>query len=144
MDRQQIAMIQTECQQFLHRATLLIDQCRWQELACCYTEDGVLFRPSDSKNGIVGKQTILESFLERPPRTTYHLLSNMVIDVTSCDQVTVHSRGWLISGEASEELPVKADNKLLAGSFVDTLVRIDDQWFIKCRKGSIELKYDYT
>lgn len=143
MDRQQQAMVQIECQQLLNKVTMLIDQEQWEDLANCYTEDGILFRPSDAACGIEGRTAILDSFKARPPRTSCHVLANSVFNIISQNQVAAKSRVWLIAGEASETLPVKAGNKLMIGSFTDLLVYKNNQWLIKSRTGSIELKYSY-
>lgn len=143
MDRQQKAIIQVECQQFLNRVTSLIDAGQWEELALCYTEDGILFRPSDSENGIEGRAAILESFITRPPRITCHMLANTYCEIIGSDNVIATSRVWLVASAIEGKRPLKADSNMMIGSFVDTLVRVNEQWLIQCRKGGIELKYTY-
>ena len=142
MERQTRQLIEWECQQFLNRITNLIDSERWEELANCYTDNGVLFRPSDPHNGVEGRAAILQSLRDRPPRTTCHLLANTTFDVHSDKSVTAFSRVWLVSGPASESLPVQADSKLMVGSFTDELTLTDEGWKLTCRRGGIELKYD--
>lgn len=141
MDRQEKAVIQQECQQLLHRVTMLLDNGDWQALANCYAEDAVLYRPSDADHGITGRAAIYDSFCNRPPRTSCHIIANTVFEVMTANQVVAESRVWLVTGAASETMPVKADSQLMIGSFTDTLVRVEDQWLIQSRKGSIELKY---
>jgi ketosteroid isomerase-like protein len=141
MDRTTRAIIQMECQQLLNRVTNLIDACQWEKLVEYYTEDGVLFRPSDPNNGVEGKAAILESFKARPPKTTCHALVNTDIDVQSETLVVASSRVWLVSGPASEGGAVNSEGPLLIGSFVDTLVYQNNRWLIKTRKGGIELKH---
>lgn len=143
MTREEINQIQWECQQLLNKATQLMDRGEWEALADCYTEDAVLSRPSDPDNGIQGRDAILASFRARPPRTSCHLLANTVFDVHGPDEVEAVSRVWLIAGPASDTLPVRADPNLMAGSFVDILVRVDGHWQIHSRRGGIELKYSY-
>jgi hypothetical protein len=141
MDRSDRAVIQWECQQLLNRVTNLIDNRQWEALVDCYLEDGVLFRPSDPDNGIVGREAILHSLQKRPPGITCHLLANTEFDVLSSARVVAHSRVWLANGAADRDVPVEAKAPLLMGSFVDTLVYRDDRWLIAERKGSIELKF---
>ncbi|MBR9791473.1 MAG: nuclear transport factor 2 family protein [Gammaproteobacteria bacterium] len=141
MDRQERAMIQLECQQLLNRATQLLDGGQWQALADCYTEDAVLFRPSDAEHGITGRDAIYQSFCARPPRSSCHIIANSVFDIITANNVVATSRVWLATGSASETLPVTAESNLMIGSFTDTLIRREDQWLIQSRKGSIELKY---
>lgn len=141
MDRETINHAQWECQQLLNRVNLLMDSARWEELAACYTEDATLIRPSDPFNGVEGRQSILASFKARQPRTSCHMLANSVFEVQTPEQVIATSRVWLITGEPTDRRPAQADNKLMVGTFVDLLVRVDGRWFIRQRRGSIELKY---
>lgn len=143
MERELINHIQWECQQFLNRVTMLMDSGQWEALAACYTEDGVLFRPSDPDNGVEGRAAILASFQARPPRTSCHLLANCVFEVKAADRVEANSRVWLVAGDAAPTYPVKADSKLLIGSFRDELMLVDGEWFIRRREGGIELAYNY-
>ena len=141
MDRNEKFLIQWECQQLLNRVTNLIDARQWEALVGCYVENGVLFRPSDPDNGIVGRRAILESLKERPPRTTCHLIANTEFDVENDQRVVARSRVWLAGGPGNTELPTNTDSPLLIGSFVDTIVFTDDRWLIAERRGSIELKF---
>lgn len=144
MERETRNHLEWECQQLLNRVTLLMDSGQWQELAACYTEDALLFRPSDPNNGVQGREAILASFHNRPPRTSCHLLGNCVFEVRSPDYVVANSKVWLMVGTATKHFPTSADSKLLAGSFNDQLVNIGGQWLIRQRRGSIELQHDYT
>ena len=141
MERYEKAVIQQECQQLLHRVTMLLDSGQWQALADCYTEDAVLFRPSDAQQGIAGREAIYQSFCGRPLRTSCHIIANTVFESVTAKAVVAVSRVWLVTGAASEALPIMADSQLMIGSFTDTLVRVDEQWLIQSRKGSMELKY---
>lgn len=141
MDRQEKNSIQQECQQLLHRVTMLLDNGQWEALADCYTEDAILYRPSDADSGIVGRDAIYQSFCARPPRISCHIIANTVFENVTATHVVAVSRVWLVTGAASEAMPVMADSQLMIGSFTDTLVRVEDQWLIQSRKGSIELKY---
>jgi len=141
MKRSEIITIQWECQQALHHLMQHTDNCKWDKVADCYTEDGELFRPSSPNNGIKGRKSILKSLLDRPPRTTCHMLANSVFDIKSSEEVVATSNVWLISGPATEVHPVTADQHMMAGGFTDTLVYVDGKWLIKTRLGSIELKY---
>jgi hypothetical protein len=141
MNRSDRAIIQWECQQLLNRVTNLIDSRQWAALVECYIEDGVLFRPSDPANGIVGRDAILHSLQARPPSVTCHLLANTEFDVEAPSRVVARSRVWLASGPAATDGPAEAQGQLLIGSFQDTLVCRDDRWLIAERRGGIELKF---
>lgn len=143
MDRADIQTIQWECQQLLNRVTNLMDAARWDQLAACYAEDAVMYRPSDPTSGIEGRDAILASFRARPPRTTCHVLANSVFDVHSPVSVTATSRVLLFSGDAADAVPVPAHSKVLIGSFIDELSLDGERWLIRKRTGSIELGYDY-
>lgn len=141
MDRMTRSMIQMECQQLLNRVTNLIDNCRWDELVDHYTDDGVLFRPSDPNNGLAGKTAILESFKARPHKVTCHALVNTEMDIIDENNVVAYSRVWLSNGPAVEGGIANSEGPILIGSFIDTLTFHNDRWLIKQRKGSIELKH---
>jgi len=141
MDRSDRTIIQWECQQLLNRITNLIDARQWEALVECYVDDGVLFRPSDPDNGIVGREAILRSLQERPPGISCHMLANAEFDVLTSSRVVARSRVWLANGPADTDGPAKAKTPLLIGSFVDTLVYRNDRWLIAERKGSIELRF---
>ena len=141
MTREETHLIQWECQQLLNRVMMLMDSARWEDLAACYTEDAVLFRPSDPDNGVEGREAILTSFRARAPRTTCHMLANSVFDVQSPLLVRATSRVLLISGEADQVHPAMAHRKLLAGTFIDDLAMVGGEWLIRRRVGSIELAY---
>ncbi len=143
-DRVQRAVIQWECQQHLNRVSLLTDRQDWEGLALCYTEDGVLARPSDPDNPIVGRGDILASFRARPPRTTAHLLGNSVFEIVEPALVKVVSRVWLVSAPKGEaDGAAISDSPLLAGTFVDELIHDGDQWLTARRDGSVEVKFGH-
>ncbi len=141
-ERIQQAIIQMECQQHLNRVTSLTDRADWEALADCYTEDAVLARPSDPNNPIVGKDAILASFKNRPPRITAHLLGNTVFDIVEPTKVTATSRVWLVAGPVPEgDAPALSEGPILVGTFTDYLVWKDGRWLTNRRDGSIELKH---
>lgn len=144
MTNDSTSLIQWQCQQLLNRVVTLTDQAQWEQLAECYSEDAVLIRPSDPQNGIVGRDNIKASFLARPPRTSCHLLTNCVFTVETPERVVATSRVLLLSGPARKGSEiVSADASMMAGSFTDQLVLVNQQWKIARREGSIELKYSY-
>lgn len=140
-ERIENAVIQWECQQLLNRMTILMDQQQWQALANCYTQDAVLSRPSDPDNPICGRQAILKSLTARPPRTSAHMIVNSVFTIISREYLRANSRVWLISGPADASSPVIANSPLLIGSFTDHIKRLENQWLVAQRDGSIEMKF---
>lgn len=140
-DRIEQTVIQWECQQLLNRVVSLTDRQDWEALANCYAEDAVLSRPSDPDNPIQGRQAILESFKARPPRTSGHMVGNAVFTLHSKEHVESVSRVWLVTGPASDSLPVVANGPLLVGTFIDQLKWNGQRWLVAHRDGSMELKY---
>ena len=141
MDVNEQFLIEWQCEQLLRRAAQFLDRTDWDAYIECFCQEAVLARPSDPDNPILGKEAILESLLARPPRLTCHLLANTVYDIVSGFQVIARSRVLLVSGENSFERPAVAHADLRVGSFTDRLRKVDDQWKIAERQGSIELKY---
>ena len=141
MDVNEQFLIEWHCEQLLRRAAQLLDRADWDAYIECFCQEAVLARPSDPDNPILGKEAILESLLARPPRLTCHLLANTVYDIVSGFQVIARSRVLLVSGENSFERPAVAHADLRVGSFTGRLRKVDDQWKIAERQGSIELKY---
>ncbi len=137
--------IEWQCLKLVKRTVNLLDERRWEELANCYTEDAVLYRPSAPKVKIVGRKAILESFTERPSKETCHILSNMEVQLQSLFAARVVSRVVLFSGDqkASDlETAVTAKESVFIGRFIDDLKYVDGEWRIAKRQGSIELNYN--
>ncbi|SBS25220.1 Nuclear transport factor 2 (NTF2) domain protein [Marinomonas aquimarina] len=137
-------LMEWQCQKLVTRSINLLDQGRWQELADCYAEDGVLYRPSAPLEKVAGRAAILQSFMARPVKETCHALSNMEVTLQSPTAATVVSRVVLFSGEHKApdiETIVAAKGNVFIGRFVDQLKKVDGEWVIALRQGSIELNY---
>jgi len=141
MDVNEQFLIEWQCEQLLRRAAQFLDRTDWDAYVECFCQDAVMARPSDPDNLSVGREAILESLLARPSRLTCHLLANTVYEIVSGVQVIARSRVLLVSGDNLSERPAVAHADLLVGSFTDRLRKVDDQWKIADRRGSIELKY---
>jgi hypothetical protein len=136
------AAIGWEASQLLHRATALTDAGQWDELAALYTEDATMARPSDPGRPIIGREAILHSFSQRPPRTTRHVLSNLIVDIISADEVRIRSVVTLFAGPPPVGPgPVPAAPAIMVGGFDDLLRRTADGWRIAVRSGSMALEY---
>lgn len=137
-------LLEWQCQKLVTHTINLLDQCRWQELSECYTEDAVLYRPSAPLDGIIGREAILKSFTERPEKETCHALSNMEVTLHTPMSATVTSRVVLFSGEQKAkdiETIISAKANVFIGRFVDELKNVEGAWKIAKRQGSIELNY---
>lgn len=137
-------LIEWQCGALVTRSVNLLDQGSWEALSLCYSEDAVLFRPSAPLESIQGREAILKSFMARPLKETCHALSNMEVSVIDGASAVVSSRVVLFSGDEkaqSIEAIVAAKSDVYIGRFVDELKKVDGEWFIAKRQGSIELNY---
>lgn len=137
-------LIEWQCQSLVTRSINLLDQCRWQELANCYAEDGVLYRPSAPRVKIEGREAILASFTARPAKETCHALTNLESKIIDDRHVIVTSRVMLFAANKKAdgiENLLEANADVFIGRFVDELRKMGDEWVISKRQGSIELHY---
>lgn len=129
------------CERLIRRFTLLNDRKEADALADLFTEDGVFARPTDPGNPVVGRAAIRAFFATRPRnRLTRHLCTNTVIDVEGPDAARGISYVLLYTGLAADppgDGPVPADAAQLVGEFRDRFVRIDGEWRIAERLGSL-------
>ena len=137
-------LIEWQCQKRVTHSINLLDQGRWQALANCYTEDGVLFRPSAPTVKIEGREAILASFTSRPAKETCHVLANQETQIINTKHAVVTSRVVLFAANKKVdhiESMVQANTDVFIGRFVDELKMIEGEWLIAKRQGSIELHY---
>lgn len=140
----QTMLIEWQCQKLVTRSINLLDKADWQALANCYTEDGVLYRPSAPTVKVEGRAAILDSFVSRPAKETCHALTNVETTVIDEANAVVTSRVVLFSANQkvqSIENMLQANADVYVGRFVDKLKNIDGEWRIAQRQGSIELNY---
>ncbi len=121
---------EADCARLVALYANLNDEARWEEVAALYAEDGVMYRPTAPDAPVAGRDAILAAFKSRPPRTTRHICSNVVIDVESEDAARGTSAMLLFTGEASP----------LVGSFHDRFVLTADGWRFAERRGSLLFK----
>lgn len=121
---------EADCARLIALYANLNDEARWDEVAALYAEDGVMFRPTAPDAPVVGREAILAAFKSRPPRTTRHICSNVVIDVESDDTARGTSAMLLFTGDGAP----------LVGSFHDRFVLTDDGWRFAERRGSLLFK----
>ena len=119
--------IEADCARLIALYANLNDAARWDDVAALYAEDGVMVRPTAPDAPTVGRAAILAAFKARPPRTTRHVCSNVVIDVESADEARGESAMLLFTGAAEP----------LVGSFHDRFVRTADGWRFAERRGSL-------
>lgn len=119
--------VEADCARLIALYANLNDEARWDEVAELYAEDGVMVRPTAPNAPVAGREAILEAFKARPPRTTRHVCSNVVIDVESDTTAGGTSAMLLFTGEGAP----------LVGSFHDRFILTDDGWRFAERRGSL-------
>lgn len=119
-----------DCARLIALYANLNDEARWEEVAALYAEDGVMYRPTAPDQGVEGREAILAAFKARPPRTTRHVCSNVVIEV----ETETTARG------TSAMLLFTGDGAPLVGSFHDRFVLTADGWRFAERRGSLLFK----
>lgn len=119
-----------DCARLIALYANLNDEARWEEVAALYADDGVMYRPTAPDQGVEGREAILAAFKARPPRTTRHVCSNVVIDV----ETETTARG------TSAMLLFTSEGAPLVGSFQDRFVLTADGWRFAERRGSLTFK----
>lgn len=122
--------VEHDCARLIALYANLNDEARWDEVAALYAEDGVMFRPTAPDQPVAGREAILAAFKARPPRTTRHVCSNVVIDV----------EGPATARGTSAMLLFTADGPPLVGSFHDRFRLTAAGWRFAERRGSLTFK----
>ncbi|WP_372162752.1 nuclear transport factor 2 family protein [Xanthomonas axonopodis pv. cyamopsidis] len=129
------------CEQAIRRFALCNDRHDHAGLAALFTDDGVFARPSAPDAPVRGREAILQSFRERAPRTTCHLMLNTLVSVQSHKLAHAHSHVLLYTaGDTSAAPPWTAQSPALLGSFEDVLVLEQGRWLFQQRLGSLLLR----
>jgi hypothetical protein len=119
-----------QCARLVALYANLNDDARWDEIAALYIEKGVMVRPTAPDQPVVGRDAILAAFQSRPPRTTRHVCSNVVIDV----------EGPATARGTSAMLLFTGDGPPLVGSFHDRFALTLDGWRFSERRGALVFK----
>lgn len=126
MDAAHRQSIEWECARLINLYALLNDEMRWEEVAELYAPDGVMTRPTAPDAPIIGREAILAAFKARPPRTTRHVCTNIVVDVESPSSAR---------GRSAMLLFTNAEGPPLIGGFNDRFVMTPDGWRFAERRG---------
>jgi 3-phenylpropionate/cinnamic acid dioxygenase small subunit len=118
------------------RFAWLNDEADWDAVAAMFTADGRFVRPAGG-DAIVGRDAIRASFASRPPRVSRHLITNILVDVTTADEATSQCAMLLTTAAAGETV---AASPALVGGFRDKLVLAPDGWRFAERVGFLDLK----
>ena len=105
------------------------DAGEWDRVAALYTPDGRMSRPTAPDAFVEGREAILAAFLARPPRASRHICANIRVTLEADDRGSATSQILLFT--ASGQPP-------LVGTYADRLVRTEDGWRFKERRGSLD------
>ena len=120
--------IEWECARLINLYANLNDEARWAEAAALYAEDGLMTRPTAPDAPIVGREALLASFLARPPRTSQHVVGNIVVEVESEYAAGAKSVILLFTGK---------EGPPLIGSYRDRFARTHEGWRFSERRGAL-------
>jgi hypothetical protein len=120
--------IEWECTRLINLYANLNDEARWEEAAALYAEDGLMTRPTAPDAPIVGREALLAAFVARPPRTSQHVVGNVVVEVESGNAASAKSVILLFT---SKEGPP------LIGTYRDRFVRTHEGWRFSERRGAL-------
>lgn len=120
--------IEWDCARLINLYAQLNDAARWEEVAALYAPDGLMTRPTAPDAPIIGRAAILAAFQARPPRTTRHICSNVVVTVDSATRAR---------GSSAMLLFTAADAPPLVGGFDDVFMLTADGWRFAERRGSL-------
>jgi hypothetical protein len=114
------------------------DHCRTVDLAACFTEDGILERPSRGAP-VVGRANIENLFTRlieqgslQPPGFVHHHVASVAILSLSPSAATVRSYFQVMTDHGLDHW----------GRYVDRLVPVDGDWLFARRRGYIDGRVD--
>jgi hypothetical protein len=131
-----------DCTRLINLYANLNDQGRWHDVAALYAADGLMTRPTAPDAPIVGRETILASFLSRPARATKHICANIVVEVESETEASAISNILLFAGTNAEDggLPIRNDGPPLVGEYRDRFVKTTEGWRFAERRGTLSFR----
>jgi len=128
MTEEERRAIEWECARLINLYANLNDEARWEEVAALCAEDGLMTRPTAPDAPIVGRAALLAAFLARPPRTSQHIVANIVVEVESETRASAKSAILLFTSK---------DGPPLVGTYRDRFVRTEDGWRFAERRGAL-------
>ncbi len=129
-----------EIAKLIKRFGLLNDSADWASVAALFTQDAKFVRPAGG-DALMGRDAIRAAFESRPPRKSCHLITNIIVDVTSADEASARSTLVLYAAPAGA---MDAGSPALIGGFNDRLVRTADGWRFAERAGFLDLKVSFA
>jgi hypothetical protein len=141
MNETERLLIVEACRALIYHYAYLNDERDFEALADLFTDDGVFHRPSAPDTAIVGRRAIVQALKARPPGTaTFHVCSDVLVDVDSGQQARARSRILLLSGPRGAEGGHPEPTALkapLPGTFRDELKLTPLGWKFARRMGSL-------
>ena len=141
MNAAEIQAIEFACTKLVNQFAVYSDAAHYDELAALFTDDGRYARPTDPANFISGHADLLTSFKARPKdKLTRHLVTNVVIDVTS--PTTAKGPSYVTQYAGSTDQPAathgwRANPAQLVGEYSDDYVLTAAGWKIRQRSGRL-------
>jgi ketosteroid isomerase-like protein len=120
--------IEWACARLINLYATLNDEARWEAVVDLYAPDGLMTRPTAPDQPIVGREALLAAFKARPPRTTQHVCTNIVVTVEGPDTASATSAMLLFTGP---------DAPPLVGAYRDRFVRLNGRWVFSERRGAL-------
>lgn len=120
--------IEWDCTRLINLYANLNDEARWEEVVALYAEDGLMTRPTAPDAPIVGREALRAAFLARPPRTSQHVVGNIVVGVESETEARAKSVILLFTGK---------EGPPLIGTYRDRFVKTEEGWRFAERRGAL-------
>ena len=142
MDEARAWLAKSAIAELITRYAILNDEGAWEAVAALYTEDGRMSRPIAPDEFVVGRASILASFVARPPRSTRHIVANVLATLEGEASAVATSQILLYIGAAATDggLPLHAGTAPLVATFHDRLVKTATGWRFAERRGSLDFR----
>jgi ketosteroid isomerase-like protein len=126
------ALIERACARLVAAYGYFNDERNFDALADLFADDAVLYRPAAPDQPISGRDAILASFASRPAsRVTFHVCTDVLIDVDDATQASGRSRILLLSSGGAAPVP---------GMFRDRFRLTEKGWKFAERRGTLSLQ----
>ena len=129
MDETCAWMAKAAIAELITRYAALIDAGDWDGVAALYTEAGRMSRPTAPDQFIDGRAAILAAFRARPPRTSRHIIANVLVTLDSETDARVSSQILLYT---------QAQAPPLVGTYHDRLLKTAHGWRFVERRASVD------
>lgn len=139
MEEQERLAIEWACEKLCRQFANFGDKDDFKAVCELFTEDGIYCRPSVPDVEIVGRLTLYEAFLKRPPLVIRHIVSNCVIEVLSSTEARGFSYMQYLAAPKNDESLPKEAGPFNIGEFEDRYLLTNKGWKFKERKGRLSL-----